>query len=132
MPLLALAAAATLVFPPQAQAPEPSAGELLQVRVELSNFKIAPASLTFVHGQRYVLHLVNSSSHSHDFSAPAFFSAAAIEGPDRVKITNGKIELHGNQQVDLVLTAPGQAQYEFHCSHPLHAALGMRGTIHVL
>ena len=45
-------------------------------------------------------------------------------------VHNGTIELKGHQSVDVSLT-PAAGTYPLKCSHTLHAAFGMKGTIRV-
>ena len=45
-------------------------------------------------------------------------------------VHNGTVEVKGHQSVDLSLT-PAAGTYPLKCSHTLHAAFGMKGTIRV-
>ena len=101
------------------------------VSVELSNFEFSPSSLTFDHGRTYRLHLTNTSSGGHDFTAPEFFADSTIYKGDREFVADGKIRLGGGQSVDITLTPQEPGTYELHCSHFMHGAFGMRGTISV-
>jgi plastocyanin len=74
-----------------------------------------------------VLHLVNSARGGHNFAAPEFFAAASgISGP----VANGKVEVHGNQSVDVQVT-PARGHYHLRCTHTMHTAFGMSGEIDV-
>lgn len=100
------------------------------IEVALSNFKFVPSTITLHHGQRYVLHLVNQASGGHDFVAPEFFAAAMVAPEDRGKLSKGEVELGGDDSIDIHLTAPPTpGSYKLHCSHFMHAAFGMKGTI---
>ena len=101
------------------------------VDVNLSSFAFSPSMLTFQHGRSYRLHLVNTSGGGHDFTAPEFFAASAIVAADRTKIVGGKVKLAGKQSVDITLTPEKTGTYELHCSHFLHAGMGMKGAITV-
>lgn len=101
-----------------------------RVEVDLANFKFVPATITLHHGQRYVLHLVNQASGGHDFVAREFFAAATIDPADRAKIAKGEVELDGGDSADIRVAAPtAPGSYPVHCSHFMHAAFGMKGTI---
>lgn len=97
------------------------------VEVQLSSFDFTPSTIRLRAGQPIVLHLVNSASGGHNFSAPEFFAAAtAVSGPVR----GGKIEIGGHQAVDVRLT-PTRGTYRLRCTHPFHTAFGMTGEIDV-
>jgi len=76
-----------------------------------------------------VLHFVNTAKGGHDFSAKAFFAAAEVAPEDRALVAKGSVELSGGQSADVHLTAPAAGSYEAHCSHFMHASLGMTGMI---
>ena len=99
------------------------------VEVHLSNFKFTPNQMQFQHGQPYVLRLVNDGGGGHDFTAPAFFAGAAVAPGDRRWITEGEIEVPGNQVREIHLTAPRPGTYKLKCSHSFHKMFGMTGSI---
>lgn len=101
------------------------------VSVELSNFEFSPNTLTFEHGRTYRLHLTNTSSGGHDFTAPEFFAGSTIDKGDRKFVVDGKIRLSAGQSVDITLTPREPGTYKLHCSHFMHGAFGMHGTITV-
>jgi uncharacterized cupredoxin-like copper-binding protein len=124
MRMMLLAAAAL------AAAPVPSATPVERVDVILSNFDFTPEVITLHPGERYHLHLRNASSAGHSFKAQAFFADASMAPEERARIAGGKIELDGGESFDLMLTAPAApATYDVKCTHFLHAAFGMTGTI---
>lgn len=100
-----------------------------RVDVELSNFKITPATITLDHGRTYVFHFANTSKGGHDFVAKRFFAAA--HPADDALARDGKVELRGGESTDVEFTAPAAGTYEFHCSHLMHSTFGMKGTITV-
>ena len=115
LPLLLLASPAAL----QAQG--------RTVSVSLSNFDFTPSTIRLRAGQPVVLHLVNTAHGGHNFAAPEFFAAASgVSGP----VTNGKVEVHGNQSVDVHVT-PARGHYHLRCTHTMHTAFGMSGEIEV-
>ncbi len=104
-------------------APAPS------VEIDLWNFKLDPDAVTLKAGQPYVLHLVNKSDARHNFEAKAFFAAAQVAPEDKAVVGQGTIDLAGNSSRDVHLVAPAAGDYEAHCTHFMHAALGMKGKI---
>jgi plastocyanin len=103
--------------------------ETTDVEIGLVSFKFRPAVIQLEHGRDYVLHFVNSSNGGHDFTAQAFFDAAKIAPEDRAKLNKGSVELEGGEDASIHLTAPAPGRYKVHCSHFMHATLGMTGEI---
>ena len=113
----------SLLALPAAAAAQPAA----TVEIRLSNFDFTPSTIRLHAGQPVVLHLVNAAHGGHNFSAPEFFAAASgVSGP----VTGGKVELHGNQSVEVHLT-PARGHYHLRCTHTMHTAFGMSGEIEV-
>lgn len=121
--VLALAAATSAAA---AQAPDWS--HAARVNVTLANFSYSPSTIHLRAGQPVVLHLVNSASGGHDFSAPAFFAAATIRPEDRGALSGGKVEFRGHQTHDIALV-PKAGRYPLKCTHSFHKMFGMSGTI---
>jgi plastocyanin len=119
--LLALAAATSAV----AQAPQPAA-----VTVTMENFKFEPNAVQLRAGVPTILHLVNNAGGGHSFSAPQFFAAAKVAPASQPLVHAGTVEVPKRSAVDVALT-PAAGQYPLKCSHTLHAAFGMKGTITV-
>ena len=97
-------------------------------RVELSNFDFAPKELHLHAGQPVALVLANVASGEHDFSAPEFFAAARIEPADAALVSRGEVEVPGKEMRTIHLV-PAAGTYKLTCTHTMHAAFGMRGTI---
>jgi len=96
--------------------------------VDMANFSFNPAQLQLHANTLTTLQLHNSSSGGHSFSAPAFFAAARIEPGSAGLVHDGKVEIPGRSTVQVALI-PAAGQYPLKCSHTLHAAFGMKGTI---
>lgn len=96
--------------------------------VELANFSFTPAQLQLRANTPTVLQLRNNSSGGHSFSAPAFFAAARVEPTSARLVHDGKVDIPGHSTVQVELT-PAAGQYPLKCSHTLHSAFGMKGTI---
>lgn len=125
-PLAALALL-MLSVPAGAQSGEWSSARPLTLG--LSNFRFDPAEIRLQHGVPYRLHLVNGASGGHDFAAKAFFAAVRIRPEDGAKVKNGRVEVDGGESVDIMLIAPSPGTYKVHCTHFMHSAFGMTGTI---
>ena len=97
------------------------------VEVRLSSFAFEPRAIALTAGRPVILHLVNSGGGGHNFSAPQFFAASTgVSGPVR----EGVVEVPGHQSVDIRLT-PSRGSYRLRCTHTMHTAFGMTGTITV-
>jgi uncharacterized cupredoxin-like copper-binding protein len=103
----------------------PAAPQTVEVR--LSSFDFTPSTIALTAGRPVILHLVNSAGGGHNFSAPQFFAASTgVSGPVR----DGVVEVAGHQSVDIRLT-PSRGSYRLRCTHTMHTAFGMTGTITV-
>jgi len=97
------------------------------IQITLSNFNFAPNMLRLQRNMSYAIHLMNSASGGHSFSAPGLFAAVAVAPDDRSKIVNGKIEIPAGQTVDVVITPMMAGNYPIVCTHFLHQTFGMKG-----
>jgi uncharacterized cupredoxin-like copper-binding protein len=122
--LLASAVAATTGASGQA----PDWVHAARVDVTLSNFSYSPSAIHLRAGQPVVLHLVNSASGGHDFTAERFFAAASVRPQDRGSISQGSVQLSAHQSRDIMLV-PKAGRYPLKCSHTFHKMFGMTGTI---
>ena len=122
MSRLCLAAAATLSFlilaPAAAQGPA-------QLTVAVASFSFGPKPIHLKAGQPVTLTFVNNAGTSHDFTAKEFFAASTIGAG---AAPGGKIDLAGHETKSITLT-PRAGSYPAHCSHFLHASMGMTDTI---
>ena len=121
--LLGLSIALAAASPAISQAPQPAT-----VSVTLSNFSFNPAELQMRAGVPTVLHLVNTASGGHNFTAPEFFAAAKIAPASQPLVRDGKVEVPKHSALDVTLT-PAAGQYALKCTHTLHSTFGMKGTI---
>src|SRR5688572_29464489 len=99
-----------------------------RVEVKLANFSYSPRTIRLRAGQPVVLHLVNTSSGGHDFTARKFFAAATVRPQDRGEVVGGSVEVRSRQSVDVALV-PRAGRYPLKCGHTFHKAFGMSGTI---
>lgn len=104
---------------------DPAAPQTVEVR--LSSFAFEPRTIALTAGRPVILHLVNSGGGGHNFAAPQFFAASTgVSGP----VSDGVVEVPGHGSVDIRLT-PSRGSYRLRCSHTMHTAFGMTGTITV-
>lgn len=121
--------AAVLSAVPALAAEEPGAGaEVQTVEIVLSNFQFSPGEFHLKAGTPYRLNFVNKGSGGHNFSAKAFFAAAAIAPEDRNAVSDGKIELAAGEARDVRLI-PAAGTYKVKCTHFLHRSFGMTGSV---
>ena len=125
---LGIATALGLIMP--AAAAQPDWDRATQVTVELSSFAYSPRTIVLPAGQPVLLHLVNTGSGGHDFTASKFFAAAAIRPGDAAKLRKGSIEVPGRGRIDIGLV-PEAGRFTLRCGHAFHAMLGMKGAIEV-
>jgi len=110
------------------QASAPAGAEA--INISLSDYAFAPAALNLKAGTAYHLHFTNAGTKDHDFTAREFFAAAQVAPEDQAKIKRGTVEVEKGKEVDVTVT-PGAGNYKVSCTHFMHSAMGMHGTITV-
>ena len=100
-----------------------------RIEIGLSSYAFSPAELHLQRGVPYVLHFTNAAAKSHDFSAPAFFSASTVAPDDRAKLVKGAVELDENASTEGKLIPNTSGAYEVRCTRFMHAMLGMTGKV---
>jgi plastocyanin len=128
MPRLHYFAFALVALPAAAGGQAPDWAHAQRVEVQLSSFEFTPSTLHLHAGRAVVLHLVNTGSGGHDFTAPEFFAAAQIRPEDRRAVGKGSVEVRSRQSVDIALV-PKAGNYALKCSHAFHKTFGMAGRI---
>lgn len=121
-PAIAAAALLLATTPALAQDAPPAVVEL-----QLTNFAFTPSTVRLRRGVPVVLRLVDASG-SHSFSAPDLFAASTLEPATAALIRNGKVEVPPDG-VELRLTPNTPGAYAFRCTHFMHSAFGMKGTV---
>jgi plastocyanin len=116
---LASAAALSFLLAPHAMA-QPA-----QVAVQVWSFGFAPRPLHLAAGKPVTLTFINQSGGSHDFTAREFFAASTISAGTA---PGGKVTLSGHETKSITLV-PRAGSYEAHCTHFLHASMGMTDQI---
>jgi plastocyanin len=95
------------------------------VTINAASYSFTPNPIQLAAGKPVTLTIVNQSGKEHDFTAKEFFAASAITaGTAR----DGKIELGAHETKSITLT-PRTGTYPVHCSHFLHASMGMKAEI---
>lgn len=123
MPLFRMAAAAAAL--PLLLATPASAQQPAQVVVQVYSFGFGPQPLHLAAGRPVTLTFANQSGSAHDFTAPGFFQHAKVLSGGT---PGDKIMLAGHQSRSITLI-PAAGTYQAHCSHFLHAQMGMTDTI---
>ena len=121
MRAIRLAALAALSFgysvPTSADAPAQT--------IAVWSFGFAPSPIRLAAGQQVTLTFQNRSGSSHDFSAKGFFDHARIvDGA----APGGEVDL-GPHQTKVITLVPGAGTFHAHCSHFMHAQMGMSAQI---
>lgn len=116
---LALTVALCLAMPALAQAP--GANRIINV----ANYSFTPKPIQLAAGQPVTLTFVNQSGGGHDFTAKEFFEASTITAG---AAPAGKVALAAHETKTITLV-PRAGTYQAHCSHFLHASMGMTDEI---
>jgi plastocyanin len=93
--------------------------------IDVRSFSFSPVPIRLTRGQPVTLTFVNSSSSGHDFTAKEFFAASRITAG---AAPYGKIDLKGHETKSITLV-PTAGTYNAHCSHFMHASMGMHDQI---
>jgi plastocyanin len=102
----------------------PAAAQPAGQIISLSNFSFSPQPIHLRAGRPVTLTFLDRKG-THDFTAKAFFANSTITAGSA---PGGKIDLEAGESRSLTLI-PRAGTYEVHCSHFLHAAMGMTAQI---
>jgi uncharacterized cupredoxin-like copper-binding protein len=97
------------------------------VQVVLTEYRFAPDHLTFERGHRYRLVLEDRGKEAHEFTAPDFFRAIALENP--TVLTDGEVVLQPGERKTLRFAAEQPGRFKLFCSD--HDWTGMIGEIEI-
>lgn len=108
----------------------------VEISVDLSEFKFRPKELSFRAGQAYALKLTNNGLVAHNFVASEFYRAVAVRS---ILYANGEghqprievISLESKESKTLFFVAVTPGEYPLICDKPLHAKLGMNGSMRI-
>lgn len=93
--------------------------------VNVTSYSFTPKPIQLAAGRSITLTFVNQAGGSHDFTAKEFFAASTITAG---AAPGGKIALAPHETKSITLV-PRAGTYEAHCSHFLHASMGMTDEI---
>jgi plastocyanin len=91
---------------------------------------LEPEQIRLKAGVPIRLRLDNESDGGHTFSAPTFFAASSFR-PGSSFPSNDTVEVGSHQTVEIALVPGTPAAYPLECTHFLHSAFGMNGTVEV-
>ncbi len=103
------------------------------VGISLDEYAFRPERITLRAGEPVRLRLTNAGARRHDFTAPAFFAAAATRPGDAagaaLRAAGGSVDVPAGEarEVDVLPLAAGT--YPLDCDKPLHGMFGMTGEI---
>ena len=116
---IALAGAALALATPIAAQPAAT------YTVAVANFSFSPHPIRLAAGRPVTLVFANRSGSGHDFTARKFFASSRILSG---AASDGEIELGAHETKSITLI-PVAGTYKAHCSHFLHATMGMTDSI---
>ena len=93
--------------------------------IQVYSFGYNPKPIQLAAGRAVTLSFVNQSGSGHDFTAREFFAGSRIVSG---AAPNGEVELKGHETKTVTLI-PRAGTYEAHCSHFMHATMGMHAQI---
>jgi uncharacterized cupredoxin-like copper-binding protein len=106
-----------------------AATQPVEVDVVMVDYRFEPDHLTFDRGVHYRLHLENRGKETHEFTAPTFFAASAIDNPDVLNAEQAEVLLQPGDKKDVLLTPLAAGTYDLRCAD--HDWYGMVGGITV-
>ncbi len=93
--------------------------------INVASYSYTQDPIQLAAGKPVTLTIVNQSGKGHDFTAKEFFAASAIT---KGSAPHGEVELAAHETKSITLT-PRAGTYPVHCSHFLHASMGMKAEI---
>jgi plastocyanin len=101
------------------------------VTIHLSDFAFDPEHVRLKAGVPVRLRFVNESGNGHSFSAPGFVAASLFPVGSLAPV-DGDVVVGPHQTVEVKLIPHMPGTYPFECTHFLHSAFGMHGTVEVI
>ncbi len=95
--------------------------------IDVANYRFLPAPITLTAEQPVTLTFINRSGAGHDFTAKEFFASSTMTAGTA---PGGKVALAPHETKSITLI-PRRGVYQAHCSHFLHASMGMTDQITV-
>jgi len=99
------------------------------VTLTMAEYRFDPDHLAFRHGVPYRLHLVNTGTEIHDFTASEFFRAIAFRDADALGSYGASVVMKPRTQKDIDFVAIKPGSYPMRCAD--HDWAGMAGMITV-
>lgn len=104
--------------------------------IVLDEFEFAPSEMTFTKDQPYELTLASEGATTHNFVAPGFFDAIAVQGlifaDGEVKMpVLESISLPPGETKTLVFVPLKAGEFPLVCDELLHEIFGMTGTLRI-
>src|SRR5918998_1536952 len=108
-------------------------GRAERVEVVMDEYAFRPSRIALRQGQPTLLRVVNRGARPHDFTAPAFFAAAAPRPGDpaaaAVRAKGGSVDVPAGEAREIALLPLAAGRFPLDCEKPLHAMFGMEGEI---
>jgi plastocyanin len=103
----------------------PAIAQAPPVVIDVQSYSFAPKPIHLSAGKPVTLSFANHSGSGHDFTAKEFFAASRITSG---AAPGGRIVLAGHE-TKMITLVPRAGTYHAHCSHFLHASMGMTDEI---
>ena len=126
---LCLLAASALADDPPAPPPGAEWDAAQLVKVELVDDRFVPEKLTFRVGVPYRIHLENTGTEMHEFTAPEFFRTVTLRDPKALDVPLHEATLQPKTSRDIYLIPHIAGRYPLTCAD--HDWAGMTGEISV-
>lgn len=97
------------------------------VTVELVDERFVPNTLAFHQGVPYRLHLENTGTFMHEFTAPEFFKAVSVRNHEALDPQQREVTLQPKEQQDVYFVPRTPGRYALWCAD--HDWAGMTGNI---
>jgi uncharacterized cupredoxin-like copper-binding protein len=110
-----------------ALAPSAVAETRQTVTLVMTEYRFVPPKLRFRTGHAYRLVLVNHGKELHEFTAPDFLRAIAVDNPNVLVAGGREISLPAGARSELLFSARRRGQFPLSCAD--HDWAGMVGTI---
>ena len=134
--MLALGACAGPSPLAQRDAPATDWSRARVIEIALDEYAFKPERITLRAGEPVRLRLANAGARGHDFTAPAFFAAAATRPGDAagaaLRAAGGSVDVPAGEAREIALLPLAPGTYLLDCDKPLHGMFGMTGEIVVV
>lgn len=108
------------------QACQPT-GTAETVELAMTEYRFSPDHLRLRSGTAYRLVLVNRGTELHEFTAPEFLAAVALDNPGDLAVGGKEVVVRPGERKELRFVAPRPGHYAMTCAD--HDWAGMTGEI---